>query len=183
MSLNISHTGLLSTIWARARDILSQIMSAWGLLVACRRIATLTSQWNDKTCHLGKVWRRRSLHLSNGQHPFDDLSIVSHRHDPQITAKESKKAHQILINTQTTFNQKPNKDATTFIDLCWTPDKISSSFLPLKGACRSMKQFRCTCTNFSIFSKSPDSSRPPGTSSGSTSRKAVPGQDNMKSGF
>lgn len=38
MSLNISHTGLLSTMWARARDILLQMMPAYGLQVACRQM-------------------------------------------------------------------------------------------------------------------------------------------------
>lgn len=37
MSLSISHTGLRSMISARARDILWLRMSAWGLLVACKR--------------------------------------------------------------------------------------------------------------------------------------------------
>lgn len=37
ISLNISQTGLLSMMWARARDILLQIIPLYGLLVTCRQ--------------------------------------------------------------------------------------------------------------------------------------------------
>lgn len=177
MSLNISQQGLRSMIWARTRDILWQRMSAWGLLVACKRKRSSTvARTQKKLCSLGNVQRRDySLYLGNGQHPFGHLSIASHRKNPEITAKEPKEQNPCKWQIHKQHLTGIARVTPALIYLCWMSDKISSSFLPLKGAYKSMKLFRCTCTNLSILSKSPDSWRRPGTSSGSTSRKAVPG--------
>lgn len=47
ISLNISHTGLHSTMWARAKDILLEIIPAYGLLVACRQTTVSGRDSND----------------------------------------------------------------------------------------------------------------------------------------
>lgn len=185
MSLNISQQGLRSMIWARTRDILWQRMSAWGLLVACKRKhSSNVARTQKKRCSLANVQGRDySLYLGNGQHPFGHLSIAPHRENPEITAKEPKE--QNMSKWQLHNKRHLTGIATVtqaLIYLCWMSDKISSSFLPLKGAYKSMKLFRCTRTNLSILSKSPDSWRRPGTSSGSTSRKAVPGTSIVISG-
>lgn len=132
------------------------------------------------------------LYLGNCQHCFDNLCIVSNRQDPEITTKESEKERlrfykwldkYCTLESQSTCNQNPAyismyvKDRTLpFIYLCWISDRISSSFLPLKGAYRSRKLFRCTCTNVFILSMSPESSKQSGMSWGSTSKNAVPWQ-------
>lgn len=100
MSLSISHTGLLSMMWARARDIRSRILSTWGLLVACRQMNhSLLQSITREQQHVWLIIRSNEitvahclhLYLGNCQHSFDDLSIVSHRQDPEITAKESER--------------------------------------------------------------------------------------------